>query len=253
MGTKRKTHRFKHGDIIDVEEYHDGRYGAPGMGRQKKKKPTPEQMIVVNVMNKARKARKQLLAYFNTGDYFVTWTYRVDARPPDMETAQKHFTKAIKYIKRRYKKAGQPLRWIRNIEQGTRGAWHIHLIINRIPGTAEMIEDAWEHGGTYAVQIRKSKFYDEDFTALANYITKDERLGQRRTDGTYEKPRVKQTSYSTSRNMPLKEPHKEKLVRWKKEVKAKKGYYIAKIHEGINPATGFKYRRYTMIRLHMRI
>jgi hypothetical protein len=28
-----------------------------------------------------------------------------------------------------------------------------------------------------------------------------------------------------------------------------KGYYILRIHEGINPVTGYKYRRYTMARL----
>ena len=38
--TKRKQHRFKGGKIIDVEEYHDGRYGAPGCKREKKKNPT---------------------------------------------------------------------------------------------------------------------------------------------------------------------------------------------------------------------
>lgn len=253
MAIKRKTNRFKRGDILDIEEYHDGRYGAPGMGRQKKKKPTTEQMIIANVMNKARLARKRLLAYFGTGDYFATWTYRVDARPPDMETAKKHFAKAIREIRKRYKKAGYPLYWIKNIEQGTRGAWHIHIIINQIPGTAQILEDVWEHGGTYSVKIKKSKFYDEDFTALANYITKDERLGQRRSDGTYEKPRIRKSSYSTSRNMPLKPPKTDRLRRWKEEVKPKKGYYIARIHEGINPATGFRYRRYTMIRLHRRI
>ena len=49
--------------------------------------------------------------------------------------------------------------------------------------------------------------------------------------------------------MPLPEPSVDKLKRWQKELKPKKGYYIAKIHEGINPKTGFKYRRYTMFRL----
>ena len=48
--------------------------------------------------------------------------------------------------------------------------------------------------------------------------------------------------------MPLPEPKKDKRVRWKPEPKPKKGYYMAHIHEGINPVTGFKYRRYTMIR-----
>ena len=40
-----------------------------------------------------------------------------------------------------------------------------------------------------------------------------------------------------------------KAVRWKPEVKPPKGYYIARIHEGINPVTGFLYRSYTLIRL----
>lgn len=39
--------------------------------------------------------------------------------------------------------------------------------------------------------------------------------------------------------MPLPEPRTDKLVRWKPEVKPPKGYYIARIHEGINPVTGF--------------
>ena len=47
----------------------------------------------------------------------------------------------------------------------------------------------------------------------------------------------------------LSDPKKKKMVRWPKDIKTKKGYYIAKIHEGINPKTGYKYRRYTMFRL----
>lgn len=51
--TKRKQHRFKGGKIIDVEEYHDGRYGAPGCKREKKKNPTKEQIQKINAWNKA--------------------------------------------------------------------------------------------------------------------------------------------------------------------------------------------------------
>ena len=46
--TKRKQHRFKGGKTIDVEEYHDGRYGAPGCKREKKKNPTKEQIQKIN-------------------------------------------------------------------------------------------------------------------------------------------------------------------------------------------------------------
>ena len=61
MATKRVTHTFRKGDILEVKEYHDGRYGARGLSREKKRKPTPEQMAVVNAMNKAETARHRLL------------------------------------------------------------------------------------------------------------------------------------------------------------------------------------------------
>lgn len=32
---KRKRYRFRQGDVIDVEEFRDGRYGGPGTGGQR--------------------------------------------------------------------------------------------------------------------------------------------------------------------------------------------------------------------------
>lgn len=253
MATKRKTTRLRGGEIYAVEEYHDGRYGAPGKHRQKKKKPTREDVQKINAMNKAKLCQYRLLQYFDSGDYFVTLTYKVEERPPDMETAKQHFRKLMRYIRKEYKKRGSQLFWIRNIERGTRGAWHIHLVITRIPETAQIIEDAWNHGGIYLEQLKKSKYYSEDFAQLAAYITKSEHTREKKTDGTTAAPRIRESSYSTSRNMPVPEPRVKKLRRWPREAKPKKGYYIARIHEGINPVTGYKYRRYTMIRLNRRI
>ena len=109
------------------------------------------------------------------------------------------------------------------------------------------MQKAWKKGGTYAVEIKNEpKVYDEDCSKLASYMTKDEHTKKEKKDGTLEKPRLKEASYNTSRNMPLKKPHVDELLRWKNEVKPRKGYYIVAIHEGINPVTGFKYRRYTM-------
>lgn len=249
MAIKRKTYKFRKGDIIDVEEFHDGKYGAPGKRREKKAKPTAEQMRIVNALNKARRCRHRMLEYFKPVDIWATWTYEVKNRPPDMAAALKDFQKAMRYVRKEYKKRGYELFWIRNIEQGTKGAWHIHLIINEIGDTASIIQRAWDKGGTWFTEIRKSKFYDEDFTKLSNYITKDEHTAETKKDGTPGKPRLKAANYGTSRNMPLPEPKKDKLLRWKAEPKPKKGYYIAHIYEGKNPITGFKYRRYTMIRL----
>lgn len=253
MAIKRKEYRFRKGDILDIEEYHDGKYGDPGGKRLKKRKATPEDMIRVNKWNKEKRCRQRLLCYFKPGDLFITWTYRVDARPPDMAEALKDFQKAMRYVRREYKKRGYRVFWIRNIERGTRGAWHIHLIINEIGDSASIIQKAWDKGGVWIETLKQFKYYDEDFSKIAAYITKDEHSVETKADGTPGKPRIREASYNTSRNMPLPEPHVDKLVRWKKEVKPKKGYYIARIWEGINPKTGYKYRRVTQIRLNRRI
>lgn len=253
MAIKRKEYRFRKGDILDIEEYHDGKYGDPGGKRLKKRKATPEDMIRVNKWNKEKRCRQRLLCYFKPGDLFITWTYRVDARPPDMAEALKDFQKAMRYVRREYKKRGYRVFWIRNIERGTRGAWHIHLIINEIGDSASIIQKAWDKGVVWIETLKQFKYYDEDFSKIAAYITKDEHSVETKADGTPGKPRIREASYNTSRNMPLPEPHVDKLVRWKKEVKPKKGYYIARIWEGINPKTGYKYRRVTQIRLNRRI
>ena len=92
---KRKRYRFRQGDVIDVEEFHDGRYGGPGTGRAKRAKPTEEQMRAVNAQNKAKRCRQRMLEYFRQGDIFATWTYEVRNRPPDMQAALKDFQKAM--------------------------------------------------------------------------------------------------------------------------------------------------------------
>lgn len=249
MATKRKTYRFRHGDLIDIEEYHDGNYGAPGHKRLKREKPTKEQMQIINQLNKARRCRHKLLEYFDFGDTFATWTYEAGSRPPTMKEALNDFQRAIRIVRREYKKRGRELFWIRNIERGTKGAWHIHLVLNEIGDTAGILKAAWEHGGIYITEIRKNPtIYDEDFTKLSNYMTKDEHTIYKKENGEAGRPRLKEASYSTSRNMPLKKPKTDTLIHWRKEPKPKKGYKIIRIHEGVNRMTGYSYRRYTMIK-----
>ena len=250
---KRTKMFLRNGEVIDVSEFHDGRYGARGEKRGKRKKPTKEEMQKVNARNKTKKCRQRMIQYLNKGDLFCTLTYKLENRPPNMERALKDFENFRKCVKRKYKKQGKPCYWFRNIERGTKGAWHIHLVINDIGDTASIIQRAWKHGGTWTIAISNSKFYDEDFTLLASYMTKDENTVELKQDGRPCKPRIRESSYNTSRNMPLPEPKPDKLVRWKKEVKPSKGYYIARIYEGINPVTGYKYRQYTMIKLNRRI
>lgn len=252
MGTKREEYRLRGGDILEIREFHDGRYGAPGQKREKKKKPTEEQMRQANDREKTRRCQLRLLTYFHAGDCLATLTYFPCNRPKNMKEALRDFQKTRRKLQREYEKREYELFWIRNIERGTRGAWHIHIVLNEIGDTVSILQRIWGKGGVWSCMIKNSQYYSEDFYQLASYLTKSEHRIEHKENGEVAKPKLKETSYSTSRNMPLPESKVQKLVRWKEEVKPRKNYYIAEVYEGINPVTGYKYRHYTMIRLERR-
>ena len=237
MAYKKKIYRFK--NAIEVEEYHTGRYGAPGQKRQKREKPTPEQVERINQRNKEKTCRRRLRAHFDVNDYFTDLTYAKNARPPDMDTAKKHFRDFIRIIRKEYRKRGEDLKWIRNIEVGRRDAWHIHIVVNRIADTDIILRKAWRHG-----RVVNELLYEKgEFKDLAAYITKTPQ-----TDS-----RLRETSYSTSRNLPIPVPEERIYNRWKTwsaEPRVQKGFYLDResCHEGINPITGYRYRVYTLLR-----
>lgn len=237
MAYKKKTWEFRR--AIEVMEYHTGRYGAPGQKRAKKKKPTKEDMEKVNRYTKERKARHRLRTYFYKNDYFSCLTYKVEERPPDMKAAKKDWSNALNIIRREYKKRGEQLFWMRNIEVGTKGAWHIHLIINRIPDTDVILKKAWKKG-----KVVNQLLYEQgEYKELAAYITKSEK-----TDN-----RLREADFEPSRNMPLPEPKEKIYLHWKtwNKIKIPEGYYLDQesIHEGENPKNGYLYRTYTLLKL----
>ena len=235
MAYKKRVYRFR--NAIEVEMYHSGRYGAPGQGRQKKQKPTPEQMERKNQRNREDRCRRKMREHFRENDYYVTLTYTRDARPPDMEAAKQDFNRMIRRLRREY--AGKEMKWIRNIEVGTKGAWHVHMVLNRIPDLDVILQQAWPHGRVfYQLLHQRGEFRD-----LAAYLTKTPK-----TD-----PRLKETSYSSSRNLPIPEPE-EKVIgsgTWRKKIHIPEGWYLDQesYWEGINPVTGYPSRRYTLLRL----
>lgn len=237
MAYKKKTWEFRR--AIEIMEYHTGRYGAPGQKREKKKKATKEDMEKVNQYTKERKARHRLRTYFYKNDYFSCLTYKVEERPPDMKAAKKDWSNALDVIRREYKKRGEQLFWMRNIEVGTKGAWHIHLIINRISDTDVILKKAWTKG-----KVVNQLLYEQgEYKELAAYITKTPK-----TDN-----RLKETAFDASRNMPLPEPKEKIYLHWKtwNKIKIPEGYYLdpESIHEGENPTNGYPYRTYTLLKL----
>ena len=116
---------------------------------------------------------------------------------PDVQAAKKDWSEALKIIRREYKKRGEQLFWMRNIEVGTKGAWHIHLAINRIPDTDVILKKAWTKG-----KVVNQLLYEQgEYKELAAYITKTPR-----TDN-----RLRESNYDASRNMPLPEPKEKDL------------------------------------------
>ena len=237
MSYKKKIYRFK--NAIEIEEYHTARYGAPGQKRIPKRTVTPEQVERINQHNKEKKCRRKLRAHFDVNDYFTDLTYAKDKRPEDMDTAKAHFKEFIRIVRREYRKREEVLRWIRNIEVGKRNAWHIHIVVNRIPDTDIILRKAWKLG-----RVVSELLYEKgEFRELAAYITKTPLTDKR----------LRESSYSTSRNTPVPLPEEKTYNRWrtwKDEPRIPKGFYLDKdtMHEGINPITGYKYRTYTLIR-----
>ncbi|MBR2189293.1 MAG: hypothetical protein IJ860_07810 [Eubacterium sp.] len=235
MAYKERKYAFRY--AVEVEQYHSARHRPPGQEREPRKKPTPEQVRRNNQREKEKKCRHRLRGHFDVDDYFVTLTYRREGRPEGMDQAKDHFRKFARKLQREYRKRGQELKWIRNIEVGSRGAWHVHVAVNRIPDGDILIRKAWKHG---SVQLQLMDDRNE-FRELASYLTK--------TPDT--DPRLADTNYSTSRNLPLKEPE-EKIVHWKtwRKIRIPEGWYLDKgsFAEGINPVTGYPFRKYTILR-----
>lgn len=237
MAHCKNTYRYP--NAIEVEEFHTGKYGAPGQSRQKKQKATPEQIERINQYNREKLARRKLRMHFQVHDYFTCLTYQKSDRPPDMAAAKEHFKQFMRLVRKEYRKRGYEVKWMRNIEVGTKNGWHIHLIINRIPDTDIILATAWTRG----TAVSKLLYEKGEFAQLAAYITK--------TPKTDSKQR--ETSYSTSRNLPIPPPEKKIIYGWKlsDKIRVPKGYYLDKqsLREGINPVTGYGYRTYTMLKL----
>ena len=110
------------------------------------------------------------------------------------------------------------------------------------PDTDMILAEAWEHGKVVNVLM----YAAGEFRELAAYITKTPK-----TDN-----RLKESNYSSSKNMPLKEPDERIYRHWKtwRDIKVPDGFYLDEdsFHEGENPITKYNYRTYTLLRIKRR-
>lgn len=230
--------RYYFNNSIEVEEYHRGKNGAPGLPREKRKKPTKEQMEIVNQKNREKKTRRLIKWNFQENDYWITLTYKRENRPDNMEKAKKDLERFREKLRKIWKKENTELKWIATIEIGSKGGVHVHMIINRIQDGDVEIQKAWTHGRAHIELM----YEDGGFQDLAEYIVK-----RRPGENKY---------YGRSRNLIEKQPETQRMRRSTlgKDPKPPKGYYLDKttFYEGINPFTGFPYRSYTFVKIEKR-
>ena len=239
---------FRFGSSIEYEYKYKGNYGAKGEKRQPKKKATPEEIAKHNQYNKVKTVRRLIKSNFRKGDYWTTLTY-----PSGTGKSIKEVTKDLKNfldrLRRVYKRAGEPCKYIYRIEIGSRGGIHIHIVLNRIPDLDLAIDEKWDHGHTHN-ELLDDGTYEE----LAKYITKQPTESQMKLLKSIadSEDTGKLIRYSCSRNLtrPQPERHIKSAATMKRifnhDLTPAPGYYIDKnsIVRGINPYTGMGYLHY---------
>lgn len=250
-----------------------GRNGAKGEKREKKIKPTPEQIARQNQMNKVTRTRRTIKANFEEGDLWCCCKYPKGIRPTveEVKEDKKHF---LGYLRKEYKKRGSPLKWVARLEVGKRGGIHFHIIINRLWTVQSdiLIAEAWSRAleRSTALQGRKNRteglvdfkttYEAGGYQSLAEYICKEpeENTEEYEQLSLFDQTEQKAlTSVSSSRNLIRPEPerkyYKRRTMRALIEEgpKPTPGYYIDRdsLYIGVNPFTGYSYCKYTEVKI----
>lgn len=248
---------FRFFNSTEYEFKFAGKYGAKGEKRQPKKKATPEQIEKQNQWNREVKVRRLIKANFFPEDLWITLKYPKGMRKTACEVKKdlRNFFDRLRY---RYKKRGDPLKFISRMEVGKRGGIHIHVLINRIHGedTDILVQDAWVHG-----RVNFSSIYEEGgYGKLASYIVKQpDGEAEKQLSFLPEDDRKEFIRFSSSRNLVRPEPERKTYRKWtlkrllEEGIKPSPGYYVDKesIHCGVNKYTGMSYLHYTECRINV--
>ena len=153
-----------------IKNSYSSKSGAPGIGRQKKRKRTPEDMERQNRSNRARHVQLLILGNFKEG-WHITLTYAKDKRPQTPEEAKRNLQKFHRRMKTKFKKAGFEYKWLAVTEIGSKGAVHHHLILEDIHTedftTQKAVSECWAYQ-TYFSMLYEEGSYEYDL--IQQYI-----------------------------------------------------------------------------------
>jgi hypothetical protein len=230
------------GKCKEVKKYYSRKH-KPKEKRIKREEPTREAQENVNIRKQTEQLRWKLNCNFQEGDMFVTFSYKKEERPDTYEDLVKQKDKLIADLRKEYKKQERELKYVYVLETGSKGARHIHMVLESIEPKA--IKRCWDRG---RINIRLLDGTGQ-YGKLAAYLVKEK--------GRKKKEKYGGKTYSTSRN--LKQPIIKKELVWERDffredAKSQKGYYVDKRHDEENggvrkgyTATGYPYMEYILV------
>lgn len=228
--------------IREVENLHTFRYQSKS-DRGTKRKPTKEEMQIINERNAIRTLRRKIDANFDPGDLFLSFTYR-RGMEPDPETAKGKLKYLLDTARKKWKQAGQEFYYIVVTEYKNKRIHH-HLIVRDLEdGTgAKVLQGIWKKNGNTGVRYL---YEDGRYQALAEYLIKE-------TQKTFRDPKnPNKLRYSCSRNLinPKPETRRRRRDDWPELPKAPKGYILEtdSLVNGINKL-GYRYQYYRLIKV----
>lgn len=243
-------------DSIEHELKCAGNYGAKGEKRAERKKPTPELVAKQNQLNREKYIRRVIKANFRPYDVWACLKYPKGTRKTAREV-KKDVKRFMDKLRKRYRKAGQPLKWIRRIEIGPQGGVHVHILVNRLRGEVEtdiLIQELWQQGRVNYESLYASGGYEK----LAAYIVKQpDEQSVRQLSLLPAEEQEEYRRYSSSRNLVRPQPVRKLYTHWTMRrilqdgPKPTKGFYIDQdsVVTGVNAFTGMTYLYYTEYRI----
>ncbi len=221
--------------------HNDGR--QPSVERRgKKERPTSERQAAINRKRAEINLTRVLNANFGKNDLYVTYSYAEDRRPKNAEEFRQQARQLLKRLRKAYKAAGIPFRYVWVAERGERGAAHIHMVQSGIG--LEQIRSLWGYGYITVKPMDASGSYHK----LAAYFMKysDKTM---HTEG-----RLQGKRYNVSKNLVRPVPEKTRVRKKRRfdpdNIRIPAGWYLDKetVEFGIQE-NGYEFLRYTLVML----
>lgn len=209
------TKEIRSGEQLEVEIYPEftrKRQGEiPEEGRRKKDRQAQRNL---NEKNSRKQCERVINENFDDGDIWATFTYSAENAPASMKVAKANMQNYIRRLNYRRKKRGLPnARYVYVTEQGDKGRWHHHIVLD---GDMDMdtVEGLWILGKRN--QVRRLEKDENGLVGMAKYVTKPKGKGKDAEEGKYQKtwtpskglkkPKEDKNHYKT------KQSHVDKMV-----------------------------------------